>query len=627
MFAASGRAMMARVMLIPLLRGARRRPSSATTRSADASERNHGRDLLRALGFIRPQAGPVGGIVGLTLATSALGALEPMLMKGVFDGLVDGGVAGSWTWVAALAGLALAREALGSVGNWLSWRTRLRVQYGLLEATVGRLYRLPQHVHRTEGVGAVLTRLDRGIQGFVGAITEIAYGVLPAAIYLAMAVGFMLHLDVRLTLLALAFVPLPALIAARAAPTQIGRERTLLDRWARIYGRFHEVLSGIVTVRSFAMEDRERQRFLRDVSDANRIVERGVGFDTTVGATQNTVVTAARLATLGYGAVLVGQGEITVGTLVAFLAYLGGLFGPVQGLAGIYRTLRTASVAIEQIYAILDADEQVRDAPDAVRAAPFRGDVRFEGVSFAHDGGRPVLAGFDLEVGAGETVALVGPSGAGKSTLMALLQRFHDPSAGAVRIDGVDLRSITQGSLRAQIGVVLQEPVLFNDSIRHNIAYGRPDASDAEIEAAARAAHAHGFIERLPEGYATPIGERGGALSTGERQRIAIARALLMDPPILIFDEATSALDAESEALVQEALERVAEGRTTFVIAHRLSTIRRADRIVVLRGGQIVEIGTHEALLLRDGAYAALVRMQTQGPPPRERRAVAAVRS
>jgi ATP-binding cassette subfamily B protein len=339
--------------------------------------------------------------------------------------------------------------------------------------------------------------------------------------------------------------------------------------------------------------------------------------DAGVGAAQNLVQIAARVAALALGGTLVLRGHMTAGTLVAFLGYVGGLFGPVLGLAGVYKTLRTAQVSVEEVYGILDAQDLLGDAPDAREVVRLRGDVRWDNVRFSYPGGGPpLLDGVDLHVREGERVAIVGPSGSGKSTLVSLVQRFYDPIEGVVRVDGIDVRKLKQVALRRQIGVVFQDSLLFNESILANIAYGRPGATRAEIEAAARAANAHDFIARLPEGYDTVVGERGSRLSVGERQRISIARTLLKSPAILILDEPTSALDAESEALVSEALARVSRRRTTLIIAHRLSTVVDADRIVVLREGRIVEQGRHAELMARGGHYASLVEKQTRGMFP-----------
>jgi ATP-binding cassette subfamily B protein len=301
------------------------------------------------------------------------------------------------------------------------------------------------------------------------------------------------------------------------------------------------------------------------------------------------------------------------------VGYLGGMFAPIQSLSGVYKTLRTASVSIDQVFSILDHQDTLGDAPDAVEVGRLTGSVEFDGVRFGYGrrrSDRPLIDGISLSVSPGEHVALVGPSGAGKSTLMALLCRFYDPTEGAVRVDGMDLRGIKQRSLRRQLGVVFQDSLLFNESVRANISYGRPSATREEVEVAARAAHAHDFISQLPNGYETVVGERGCLLSAGERQRIAIARSILLDPPILILDEPTSALDAESEALVQAALARLMKGRTTFAIAHRLSTVVGADRILVLKDGAIVEEGTHRELVANDGYYRSLVERQARGLLP-----------
>jgi ATP-binding cassette subfamily B protein len=507
----------------------------------------------------------------------------------------------------------VAREALVAFGTWMTWRTRLDVQREILDHTVGRLHRLSIAYHRSQPVGMLLTKLDRGISGFVGAFTEVAFNVIPSLVFFAAALVAMLKLDWRLALVLAVLLPVPAVVSVVTSPHQVNRDRRLLDRWSRIYARFNEVLSGILTVKSFAMEHAEKKRFVDQVDEANHLVIKGVAYDSRVSAVQNMATVLTRLVVLGYGAVLVVQGKMTVGTLLAFLGYLAALAMPVQGLTTLYQTVRKATVAIDAIFSILEADQAIEDQPDARQVGRLRGEISLENVWFSYQADRYVLRGINLHVPAGRTIALVGPSGGGKTSLAVLLQKLYEPQEGRILVDGIDLRQITQDSLRRQIGVVMQDGSLFDDTVRANIAYGSPDATDLQIRAAAVGAHADEFIRHLPKGYDTPVGEGGRLLSAGQRQRIAIARALLRDPAVVILDEATSALDAESEAHVAAALETLLRGRTTLVIAHRLSTVVRADRIYVLRHGRIDEEGTHEDLVAAGGYYSFMVTLQTRG--------------
>ena len=572
--------------------------------------------VAHALPWLHGFGGPIAKVVALALLLAALSAAAPLAVMHLVDSLGElaagrgapgRGAGRAIFWALALVAAAeLGQVWLGRLLEGRSCRVRLDLDFALRQRVTARLHQLPLAWHQQHTVGGTVSRVNTSINGFVAAVGELAFKALPAVAYLVLALLALLQLDWRLALAVCAFAPLPALIGMRAAPEQTRRDRALLDHWTATFGRWSEVLGGLRTVKGFAMEQAEERRFLDAVAAGNARAIRGARRDARTAALQGLSAAAARLSVAGLGAWLVLQGHGTVGTLVAALQYVGGLFGPIQGLTNVYATVRRARVSLESVSEILDAPDPLADAPDARELVVTRGAVAFENVSFDYGDGRPVLRGLDLAVVPGETVALVGPSGCGKTTLVSLLERLHAPTGGRIVVDGMDLRDCTGQSLRRQVGTVMQDVHLFHDTLLANITYGRPGATREQAEAAARAANAHEFIARLPQGYDTLVGERGAGLSGGQKQRIAIARALLKDPPILVLDEATSALDNESEALVQAALQRLTRGRTTLVVAHRLSTVVDADRIVVLREGQVEAIGSHAELLAQGGWYARM---------------------
>ena len=572
----------------------------------------------RALPYFQPFRRHVAEIAVLSLLVAVVGVIEPLVMKRIVDAL-GGSVSHAAVRTAvlhsvvALVGLEIVRAALAGRISVRTWDVRLGVDFHVRRDVVGALNTLPMSYHQEGSVGSMVLKVNQHIPGFAAAVSELL-GAMAGIAYFGLAALAMLRLDWRLTLAVLVVLPLPALIGVWAAREQTERERKLAERWSRLYSRFAEVMSGIVTVKACGAERREQLIFLDGVDRGNAIVARGVRRDAMTGGVRSVAAGLARLVAIGLGTVLILRGEITLGTLMAFLAFVGGLVTPVQTLTSLYQTIRKTTVSFESIHTILEADKAAQDQPTAIHAGRLRGHVRFEHVQFSFRRGMPTLHDVTFEVPAGETVALVGPSGVGKSTIAQLLQRLYVPEAGRITIDGQDVAELTLTSLRAQIGVVPQEPFLFNDTVLANLAYARPSASREEIEAAARAANAHGFIQALPNGYDTVVGERGSRLSGGQRQRIAIARAMLQNPAILVLDEPTSALDAESERLVQEALTRLAWNRTTLLIAHRLETVAQAHRIVVMANGRIVEQGSHDELRAARGTYAAMLAHEFGDP-------------
>lgn len=470
--------------------------------------------------------------------------------------------------------------------------------------------------------GEITSRITNDVTLIQSAVTTNLATLLQGVIQLAGAVILMVVVSWQLSGLALVLVPTLVLIAAGFGRWLRRISTAVQDRLADATSILEETVAGARVVRSFGREPYEIERFRTAVEATFATAMKRARVRALFQPAMSLAVWVALIGMLVVGGYLVSVGSLTPGDLVAFLFYAGMAAGSMGAFAGLFGQIQEALGAVARVFELLDQQPAVADAPDAIPLPPVQGKVEFCAVSFAYqraENGQAapiVLRNFSLAIEPGEMVALVGPSGAGKSTIVSLIPRFYDVQAGSVLIDGYDVRRVQIRSLREQIGIVPQETLLFSGSIRDNIRYGRLEASDAEVEAAARMANAHEFICQLPDGYDTPVGERGVRLSGGQRQRIAIARAILKDPRILILDEATSSLDSESERLVQEALERLMAGRTSIVIAHRLSTVQRADRIVVVVAGEVVEQGSHRQLLARGGVYARLYELQFREPAP-----------
>jgi ATP-binding cassette, subfamily B, bacterial MsbA len=507
-----------------------------------------------------------------------------------------------------------------NVALWIAGYTSTLVEAlvtrDLRNEIFSHLLRLDLPYYQRTRAGQIISRTTMDVDGMRSLVTNNLTRLLSSVLQALFLLLTLLALSWKLTLVALvALPPMLGLWARFRSRLRRGVMR-VLDAVGEVSARLQEVVAGIRLVKASGAERWEEARFRSLTQRHYKALSRNDRWRKFFPPATEMITATAILALIWYGSWLVlERGELSAPEFVTALLVAGKLMSPVKFVAQFPALVQPGLAAAERAFALVDAPVEVADSAGARAADGFRDALRFEGVSFAYGSDPPVLHGIDLEIRPGEVVALVGPSGAGKSTLADLVPRFHDPTAGRLTLDGTDLRELHLESLRALLGIVTQETILFHDTVRSNIAYGVEHASPEAIEAAARAAHAHEFIVRLPEGYDTVLGEKGARLSGGQRQRIAIARALLRDPPVLILDEATSALDTESERLVQAAIEELMADRTVLVIAHRLSTVRRADQIVVLEAGRIVERGRHAELLAARGAYRRIYEMQFGGDP------------
>ncbi len=503
--------------------------------------------------------------------------------------------------VEAAAGYASAYYT-ASVGQW--------VAHDLRQSIYAHLQRLSLSFYDRRQLGPLISTMTDDVRAVQDFTSQSLVSMVVDVFTIAGVLVVMLTLNWNFTLVAMSVTPLLAIFAYRLRHLLKASTHDVRRHQGELVSIVQEGLTSIRVVKAFAQGRFEQQRLDAKSLESVEAGLRARRLRALLPSVVTVLVATGTAAVLWFGARLVLTGAMTAGGLVVFLAYLARLFSPIQSLARTTTTVAQASVGLERVREVLAADERLPRAPERRSLGPIRGRVQFRGVSFAYQPGRPVLSDISLVAEPGQRVGLVGRSGSGKSTLMSLIPRFYDVTTGQVLVDDVDVRSVTARSLRRQMAFVLQESQLFGAPVWQNIAYGRPDATRDQIEAAASAAHAHEFIERLPEGYDTIVGTGGHPLSGGQRQRLAIARAIVRDAPIVLLDEPTSGLDVESERLVFDAFEHLLAGRTAFVIAHRLATIRRADQILVLDAGRIVERGTHEALVAAGGTYAAMLREQ-----------------
>ena len=585
-------------------------------------ERGRSRKLGQLVALLRPYRGRVVLLLlALTIATAASLAPPYLAGRAIDDGIRDQDTGALTVVLIAFLVAAVLNWAATYAQTYLVSWVGQRALADLRTRVFSHLQSLSIGFYSRNKTGVLISRLTNDVQALDHLISDGVVTLFSASLTLVGTAGILIFLDPELALVTFTVFPVLAVGSVLFRIASADAYRLTREKIATVTAYLQETISGVRIVRAFGQEPRHMSRF-RELNDEHRAVNmRTVQLNAAYFPGVELLSAVATAAILLYGGSQVSAGAIEIGVLVSFVFYVQTFFDPIQQLSQLYTTYQSGMAALDKIFQLLDEEPDLRDADDAVELPRVRGEVRFDRVSFSYAAGGVTPAGgtprsdgvqalrdVTLTVPPGQTVALVGATGAGKSTLAKLVARFHDPDSGRVLIDGHDLRHVTEHSLRSQLGVVPQEGFLFSGTVADNIAFGRVGAGQGEIEAAARAVGAHEFIERMPEGYETQVGERGGHLSAGQRQLVAFARAAAADPGLLILDEATSNVDVHTEARIEHGLRRLLAGRTAIVIAHRLSTIRDAGRIVVLDGGEVVEQGTHDELLEVGGAYARLYR-------------------
>ena len=585
---------------------------------------------IRLPSLIRPywKSLAIAGIA--VLGETATDVLEPWPVKIVIDNILLHKKLGGWLGsvvgkffghnpfallnfaVAAVAAIAIVGAVSSYFEKYLTTSVSQWVTHDLRRTLYTHIQRLSLAEHDQARTGDLISRVTDDIEAIQDFVNSALLGIFVSVLTLMGMIGVMFYVNRRFTLIALCVVP-PLFLVVLHYTRQIKKaSRAVRKKESELTSVVAEVLTSERVVKAFAREDYEVRRFEAQSLENVETALRARTLKAKLSPLVEIIVAVGTALVLLYGTRLALAGTISAGVLVVFLLYLGRMYKPMRDLAKMTDTVSKAFVGYERVQEVLQIESRVRDLPGARRAPKFKGKIGFDNVSFSYDGETPVLKNIDFEVDPGQVAAFVGPSGAGKTTIISLIPRFYDPQSGAVKIDGVDIRRYKIKSVRQQISFVLQETLLFHTSVWQNIAYGKPDASRAEIVRAAELANAAEFIEKMPEGYDTMIGERGLNLSGGQRQRIAIARAIIRNTPILILDEPTTGLDSSSEQLVLEALGRLMKGRTCVVIGHHLSAIRHANVIFVVKDGELVERGTHDELLEADGVYAELYKLQAE---------------
>ena len=568
-------------------------------------------DYKRLISFIKPYWKRLGLAVICIIMSAAANLYVPWIIKDMVDKVLMNKDMMLLNLIAAgIVVVFLFRGIFYYGQSYLVSYIAQRVIIDVRELLYIKFQKLQLGYYEKKQTGTIMSYITNDVAALQAALVDSLIEMVTELSILIGSLIMMFYLDWKLSIVTLVVVPVIGQ-AMKIFGRKLKQSGALIqERTAEITSLLQESISGVRVVKSFAREDYEIERFQNQNNLNFKANMKSVQLSSLLTPTVEFLAAVIVAVILWFGGYQVVNGALTAGALVAFLTYAVNLANPVKRISRVYGTINKAMAAAERVFNVLDTKEKLKDKPNAIELPKISGDVQFDHVSFGYKKDVDVLHDLTLEAKPGQVIAFVGPSGAGKSTIANLIPRFYDVTAGSIKIDGIDIRDVTIRSLREQIGVVPQETMLFSGTVKDNIRYGRLDATDEEIIEAAKAANAHNFIMHLADGYETKIGERGITLSGGQRQRIAIARAILKNPRILILDEATSALDTESEEIVQEALDKLMIGRTSFVIAHRLSTIINADKIIVLDNGKVTESGTHKELMQTGGLYSHLYNIQ-----------------